>query len=653
MTGKTSDDSVHLRTATNCMIRFKVLTALIVILSSFSPVSLHGQVEAGKVIDIRSVGLEQRISEFVSSTYIPQSADVVSQYRSFKFIDGLKHKSQVPNEFVNEKVLLKFNLFNPADTAISVYFFPGYYFSAIKLYRVDNENILRLPDILPKLADSIGYRLITVNGKDSMTVLSELTLVKTYNNVVKPRLVHAQYLHAFIAQLRSFHTKNDLITYVFCGLLLMMILFSMASFLQGANREFLYYSGYAFFLGMMLFMQAIYSYRSNQTTFFLEGYLDFIMQNIGIIFYMIFMQKFLNTKTQYPFLYRLYKYGIIFLIIAMILYSGLHYFSSNYSMENFVENITKVSLLLMVVIFLVYSSKHWDDKLLRYLFWGNLFLFILAMISQLAVLLNPTFKKLPDPLSSSVLYYEIGLLLELVFFLTGLNHKNRSQLISQTKEREMLKAQNKLQEYEKEIAVYKAQQEERQRISADMHDELGSGMTAIRLMSEIARNKMKDQTPVEIEKISHSANDVLNKMNAIIWSMNSGNDTLDNLISYIREYALEYFDSTPISCQVNTPSQIRQTDLSGDKRRNIFLSIKESLNNVLKHSNAKNVTIDIEENAVLSIRISDDGKGIDLANLRKFGNGLTNIKRRMESIGGSYVISNQNGTVSILSLPMD
>ena len=81
-------------------------------------------------------------------------------------------------------------------------------------------------------------------------------------------------------------------------------------------------------------------------------------------------------------------------------------------------------------------------------------------------------------------------------------------------------------------------------------------MTAIRLMSEIARNKMKENTPVEIEKISTSADDVLNKMNAIIWSMNSGNDTVDNLVSYIRSYALEYFESTPIHCKVNTPDNI-------------------------------------------------------------------------------------------------
>ena len=171
-------------------------------------------------------------------------------------------------------------------------------------------------------------------------------------------------------------------------------------------------------------------------------------------------------------------------------------------------------------------------------------------------------------------------------------------------------------------------------------------------MSEIARHKMKENTPIEIEKISRSANDVLNKMNAIIWSMNSGNDTLDNLISYIRSYALEYFDGTAMECKVNTPEQIPGKELSGDKRRNIFLCLKETLNNSLKHSTGSLITIDIELNHRLKITITDNGAGIDLQNLRQFGNGLKNMARRMESIGGKFVIENRNGTVTTLELPL-
>jgi signal transduction histidine kinase len=309
-------------------------------------------------------------------------------------------------------------------------------------------------------------------------------------------------------------------------------------------------------------------------------------------------------------------------------------------------------LLLVTFIFIIYSFRHWKDKLLRYLFWGNLCLFIFSLLSQMAIMVDSLLQQLPGVFRSSIFYYEIGLFLELVFFLMALNHKNRSQIIAQARETERLKADNQMKEYEKELAVFKAQQQERERISADMHDELGSGMTAIRLMSEIARNKMKEDTPVEIEKISQSADEVLNKMNAIIWSMNSGNDTMDNTVSYIRSFALEYFENTAVDCKVLTPENIEPRELTGDKRRNIFLCIKETLNNALKHSKASAIKIDFQINEILVIKISDNGIGIDLQNLRRFGNGLKNIARRMESIGGTYKIENDHGTVTILTLPL-
>ena len=565
---------------------------------------------------------------------------------------GLRHNGSIPNDYVTKKIVLKFNICNTADTTVSVYFCPGFYFKNIQLYKIVQENITKLPSVLPNIPDSIGYRTITLARHDSATIIAELSFVKTYNNVVKPRLIHSEHLSSFIASVKSSYTQTDLITYVFCGLLIMMMLFSLTNFLQGANRDFLYYSGYAFFLGGMLLIQTIFHFRSNNFSFFLEGYLDFILQCIGIIFYMLFMQRFLDTRINHPFLYKLYNAGITMLTISILAYSYFHYFTDNYNTENLIENSTKILLLLMILIFLVYSLRHRKDKLLRYLFWGNLLLFIFALISQLAIFLNPLFNTFPGVLGSAVTYYEIGVFLELVFFLAGLNHKNRSQIIEQTKEREALKAQNQLQEYEKKIAVYKGQQEERDRISADMHDELGSGMTAIRLMSEIARNKMKENTPVEIDKISASADDVLNKMNAIIWSMDSGNDTLDNLISYIRSYALEYLDKTSVQCKVNTPDNIPNKELTGDKRRNTFLCVKESLNNILKHAKATLVTINIEANHSLKIEITDNGTGIDLENIRQFGNGLRNIARRMEAIGGHFKIENKEGTVTTLELPL-
>jgi signal transduction histidine kinase len=133
--------------------------------------------------------------------------------------------------------------------------------------------------------------------------------------------------------------------------------------------------------------------------------------------------------------------------------------------------------------------------------------------------------------------------------------------------------------------------------------------------------------------------------------MNSKNDSLGNLISYIRAYSTEYLEGTSVNCKVTIPHDIPEKELTGDKRRNIFLCVKETLNNMLKHSGATGLTIDILTDGVLTIRIYDNGRGIDLQKIRQFGNGLQNIKRRMESIGGDFEIKNNNGTETILTLP--
>jgi signal transduction histidine kinase len=600
----------------------------------------------------------QELRPVIQTAFIGDSEDPAKTYSTLAFKPGTIHKGAVPDKYVVKKALVRFTVCNSSDSTTTVHFFPGFYYRNIRLYKAVENSLIALPDIQPGINEGSGYRLISLPAHDSMTVVAELSFLKTYVNKIRPRLINQQYLPAFVNSLHNTEGEGDLVTYIFCGLLLMMVLYSLSVFLQGGNKEFLYYSGYAFLLGLMLFTKAYYGYHTHATSYFFEEYFDFTLQCLGIIFYMLFMQRFLGTYMNYRPLHTLYNAGIMLLSFAIVAYTFLHYATDNYPLENLLENLVKGLLLLMIIIYLIYSLRHWNDTLLRFLFWGNLVYLLFAFMS-LALILAPQLFNFRGLAGNSLLYYEAGLFFELVFFLAGLNYKNRRRIIEQTREREALKAQTLLQEYEKEIAVYKAQQEERQRISADMHDELGSGMTAIRLMSEIARNKMKENTPVEIEKISRSADDVLNKMNAIIWSMNSSNDTLDNLVSYIRSWSLEYFESTPVQCKVNTPEQIPTKELAGEKRRNIFLCVKESLNNVLKHANASEVVIDIHVNHELVIRITDNGKGIDLDNLRQFGNGLKNIARRMESIEGSFTIErndsrgvDKSGTVTTLRLPI-
>ncbi|MET0393685.1 MAG: 7TM diverse intracellular signaling domain-containing protein [Chitinophagaceae bacterium] len=583
--------------------------------------------------------------------YTDPAVPLPASYPALAFQTSSRKKT-IPVRCVTQRTIVRFQVCNTADTAVSVWFFPGIYFRNIRLYRVRAHTPEDIPSLQPDHPDGISYRLLSLPAHDSATILAELTPVKTYLNKTDPQLISLAYLDGFVQSLHFSNPRSNLITYVFCGLLLMMVLYSLSNYFQDRNREFLYYSAYAFFLGLMLFLKAAYSFHTTRMSFFQEEYLDYVMQSAGHLFYIVFMQQFLLTRTRHPFLHRLYQAGIVLLVLSVSGYSWFHFFSANFVAENAIENFTKLLLLAMAAVFLVYSFLLRKDRLLRYLFRGNLCLLFFSLLSQIMVMSPGIAAVLPGVLRSSLFYYEIGLFLELVFFLAGLNYKHRTQLMMQAGERERLRAENQMKEYEKELAVFKAQQEERERISADMHDELGSGMTAIRLMSEIARNKMKQDTPVEIDKISHSADEVLNKMNAIIWSMNSDNDTVDNLVFYIRAYAQEYFENTPMRCIVRVPHHIENKEVSGDKRRNVFLCVKETLNNAVKHSRASEIRIDMTLQDTLDIRIADNGVGIDMDSLRRFGNGLKNIAKRMESIGGSYRIENCNGTLTVLSLPL-
>jgi signal transduction histidine kinase len=139
-------------------------------------------------------------------------------------------------------------------------------------------------------------------------------------------------------------------------------------------------------------------------------------------------------------------------------------------------------------------------------------------------------------------------------------------------------------------------------------------------------------------------------MNAIIWSMSSANDSLENMIAYIRSYAYEYFESTGIHCNIHLPEQIPYAVVNGTIRRNVFLVVKEALHNILKHAEATHVDITLTaKGKLLTLTIRDNGKGIDFDNLRQFGNGLKNMHKRMEDVGIEFKIENNKGTLITLT----
>jgi signal transduction histidine kinase len=201
--------------------------------------------------------------------------------------------------------------------------------------------------------------------------------------------------------------------------------------------------------------------------------------------------------------------------------------------------------------------------------------------------------------------------------------------------------------FETQVAVLEARQEERKRIALDVHDELGSGLTTIRMMSELLKLRMKEDTPPEIEKISAVANELLVSMNTIVWTLVTSDDSVESLVAYIRAYAMEFFENTQVECRFDIALSLSAAEMSGEKRRQVFLAVKECLTNVLKHAQASAVVITICASEELFIEIKDNGRAESEYGMSKPGNGIRNMQKRMEQAGGCFHMENHDGTVAI------
>jgi signal transduction histidine kinase len=141
-------------------------------------------------------------------------------------------------------------------------------------------------------------------------------------------------------------------------------------------------------------------------------------------------------------------------------------------------------------------------------------------------------------------------------------------------------------------------------------------------------------------------------MNEIVWAMNLSNDNLQSLISYTREYAVTYMDDFNIDCKIELPDQIPDLPVIGTRRRDIFLLVKESLNNIVKHAQATETTIKIRIDKNLEFEIADNGKGFDMLNIRKNSNGLLNMRSRIEKLQGRIQFKQDTGTLIIFEVPL-
>ncbi|MBK8484995.1 MAG: hypothetical protein IPL31_11810 [Saprospiraceae bacterium] len=205
----------------------------------------------------------------------------------------------------------------------------------------------------------------------------------------------------------------------------------------------------------------------------------------------------------------------------------------------------------------------------------------------------------------------------------------------------------------------------RNRIAADLHDEIGSTLSSISLASSVIQNKLNDSTTEVtslLDRISNNTDNMMEAMSDIVWAVNTKNDRFDNVINRMRAFAIEILEPKNILVHFTISPNVSNVILNMQQRKNLYLIFKEAINNAAKYSECKNVWLNIDYNhEKIILEIKDDGIGFEIIGKAESiptmqsvevssnsfgGNGLTNMQKRAGELKGKLIIDSSigNGT---------
>lgn len=429
------------------------------------------------------------------------------------------------------------------------------------------------------------------------------------------------------------------------GILTFQVLYAMVQWHFFRRREYLLYALYSITIGIYFFLQyrvadhylVAGSFRLHDTV------LNSTIVYIALFFYISFGRLFVDTPGMLPRLDKLIQ-RVNRMMLGYAVFTAFWFIARDVHMLERVIHLVISLSFFSFYIFVLYRVLMTGTVLGRFLVTGSLLMgsgAVGAMIYRLWA---------PEVLSekiSSLVFLQVGVILELICLNVGLIYKLKQTLDTHTLSGRLISRQ--LEENEKQRLDLDMVRDE---ISHELKVELGDGLSGIKLMSDMAQQKMGDNHMRELKRISENSERLVQSMNEIVWSLNHLNDDLPGLISYIREYAVSFMDQVGLHCSLSEPQFIPDIAIPGDIRRHIFLAVKEALHNAVKHSGSRSIDIAFSISDVLQITIQDNGKGMGADTERTEGNGLRNMKKRMDFLSGSLKIMHENGVTVIFDIPL-
>ncbi len=203
--------------------------------------------------------------------------------------------------------------------------------------------------------------------------------------------------------------------------------------------------------------------------------------------------------------------------------------------------------------------------------------------------------------------------------------------------------------YQLQMAMLKREEAlhfERARISRDIHDDLGNGLSVVATLSELAHNDVeKGAVHKRLDQIYDVANELARNVDEIVWAVNPANDGWEPFLSYFEQYTEYFLGNSGLRFHFTRPADLVEQSIASKTRHHLLLAVREAVGNVLKHASAKQVQIGMRvDGSVLEVRVDDDGVGFDTSKPAGVGHdGLGNMARRMKEAGGSVAVLSSPG----------
>ena len=205
---------------------------------------------------------------------------------------------------------------------------------------------------------------------------------------------------------------------------------------------------------------------------------------------------------------------------------------------------------------------------------------------------------------------------------------------------------------------HRVMEQERARVAQDLHDELGAGLTEAGILSSLVKNPAvpQEQKAGYLDQLSETCRSLVTGLDEIVWAVNPRYDSAADLAGYYSLFAQRFLALADIACRLQVAESIPEHPIDARLRHGVFLAFKETLNNVVRHSQASEVKLAVSvESGILNVSVADNGRGFEAGSDLPGSDGLAGIKRRMRDLGGDCRIDSQPGrgcTVE-LTLPLE